>query len=300
VLDADGDGAPDVFVTNDGVPNFLFHNNRDGTFDETALIAGVAVPSHGRALSSMGVDARDYDRDGAVDIAVTALTGETFPLFRGDGRGTFVEATHTSGLAVASARTSGWCAAWIDADNDGWPDLFTSNAHVNDRIEAFEATTWKQANSLFRNDGMGRFAEVRDAGFEGRPAAHRGCAPVDVDGDGRLDIVVSALGGPAELWRNASQGGHWLVVRLTGTRSNRDGIGAKVTVEAGGRQQVREVRSGGSYVSHNDMRVHVGLGRAAVVDRVTIRWPSGQVDTIAGIAADRFYVVREGGGIEPR
>jgi hypothetical protein len=147
MLDVDRDGWTDIFVTNDAVPNFLFRNKGDGTFDETALLAGVAVPAHGRAVSSMGVDAQDYDRDGAADVAVTALTGETFPLFRGDGRGGFLEATHTSGLAVLSARRSGWCAAFLDADNDGWLDLFTSNSHVNDRIDAFESTTWKTRTS---------------------------------------------------------------------------------------------------------------------------------------------------------
>jgi hypothetical protein len=289
-LDYDNSGTMDVFVTNDGVPNFLFRNNGNGTFDEVALVTGVAVPSHGRAVSSMGVDAQDYDNDGAIDLAVTALTGETFPLFRNDGRGTFTEATHTSGLAQLTARRSGWCAAFIDADNDGWKDLFTSNAHVNDRIEAFEATTWKQANSLFRNRGDGTWADTPGAGFDSAVAAHRGCAPLDADGDGRLDLVVAALGAPAELWRNVTEGaGHWLVVRLVGTKSNRDGIGARVTV---GRQS-RVMATSLGYASSSHAGLHFGLGDRTEIERIDVAWPSGTKQVIEKVQADRLVTITE-------
>jgi hypothetical protein len=289
-LDYDGDALLDVFVTNDGVPNFLFHNNGDGTFGEVGLLAGVAVPSHGRAVSSMGVDAQDYDNDGATDIAVTALTGETFPLFRSDGRGAFIEATHSSGLAALSTRRSGWCAALVDADNDGWKDLFTSNAHVNDRIEAFEATSWKQSNSLFRNQGDGRFTEVSGAGFDAAVAAHRGCAPLDVDGDGRLDLVVSALGSPAELWRNTTEPiGHWITVRLVGTKSNRDGIGARVTIG----QQVRTMTTTVGYASSSHGGLHFGLGSRLDVDRIDVRWPSGATQRVEHVKGDRVLTITE-------
>jgi hypothetical protein len=290
MLDVDRDGWTDVFVTNDAVPNFLFRNRRDGTFEETALLAGVSTPAHGRAVSSMGVDAQDYDRDGAADLAVTALTGETFPLFRGDGRGAFLEATHTSGLAVLAARRSGWCAAFLDADNDGWLDLFTSNAHVNDRIDAFESTTWKQANSLFRNRGDGTFVEVPDAGFAALAAAHRGCAPADLDGDGRLDLVVSALGDPAELWRNVSTGdAHWIAVRLVGAKSNRDGIGARVTL--GSQTQTKSTSVG--YASSVHAPLHFGLGPATAVDRIEVVWPSGAKQIVEKPEIDRVVTVLE-------
>jgi hypothetical protein len=290
VLDYDRDGHQDVFVTNDAAPNFLFRNKGDGGFDEVALVAGVAVPSHGRPVSSMGVDAQDFDRDGAVDILVTALNGETFPLFRGDGRGAFVEATHTSGLATLSARRSGWCAAFVDVDNDGWQDLFTANAHVNDRIDAFESTTWKQASSLFRNQGDGRFAEVAEAGFGGRIAAHRGCAAADFDGDGRLDLVVSALGEPAELWRNVTaSAGHWLTVRLVGTKSNRDGIGARVTIGS----DARTLTTSAGYASSAHAGLHFGLGTRPVVDRIDIEWPSGVKQSVEQAAVDRTITITE-------
>ena len=271
-------------------PNFLFRNKGDGTFDEVALLAGVAVPAHGRAVSSMGVDAQDYDNDGATDLAVTALTGETFPLFRNDGAGAFVEATHASGLAPLTARRSGWCAVLMDADNDGWKDLFTADAHVNDRIDAFEATAWKQPNALFRNRGAGQFAGVADSGFDGRAAAHRGCAALDVDADGRLDLVVSALGEPAELWRNVTQGaGHWLVVKLVGTRSNRDGIGARVRVAG----QVRMMTTSAGYASSAHVGLHFGLGARTTVDRVEVTWPGGVTQTVETVAADRIITVTE-------
>jgi hypothetical protein len=290
MLDVDRDGWTDVFVTNDAVPNFLFRNKGDGTFDEMALLAGVAVPAHGRAVSSMGVDAQDYDRDGAADLAVTALTGETFPLFRGDGRGGFLEATHTSGLAVLSARRSGWCAAFLDADNDGWLDLFTSNAHVNDRIDAFESTTWKQASSLFRNRGDGTFGDVADAGFATRIAAHRGCAPADFDGDGRLDLVVSALGDAAELWRNASAGEqHWIAVRLVGTKSNRDGLGARVTIGP----QTRTLSTSIGYASSVHAPLHFGLGTQTKIERIEVVWPSGTKQVVESPQIDRVVTITE-------
>ena len=232
--DYDHDGDIDAFVTNDTVPNFLFRNNGDGTFAEAALIAGVAVPESGRPISGMGVDFQDYDNDGWEDIHLTGISGETFPLFRNDSRtrpGTFVETTASSGIGRLSARLSGWCSVFADVDNDGAKDLFTANSHPNDRIERSEATGWQQPNSLFLNDGRGRFRDATvESGFGNAVAVHRGCAVADFDADGRSDIVVLVLGGQPELWHNETTSGNaWLDVRLTGTRSNRDGIGARVS-----------------------------------------------------------------------
>ena len=235
--DFDHDGHLDIFITNDAVPNFLFRNNGDGTFTETALLAGVSVPDTGRPTSSMGVDAQDYDNDGWEDIQFTALTGETFPLFRNDAakrRGTFVEVTQSSGLAALTVKSSGWCSIAGDFDNDGWKDLFTANSHVNDRIGDFEALEFRQPNSLFLNDGHGRFRDATaGAGLATTLAAHRGCGIADFNGDGRLDVVVVSLGSAAELWQNDSAAGFAVADRAAGRHEEQP----RRHRRAGGRRQ---------------------------------------------------------------
>ena len=271
--DFDRDGRLDAFVANDAVPSFLFRNNGDGTFAETALLRGVSVPAAGRPISAMGTDAQDYDNDGWDDIHLTALSGETFPLFRNDGRGSFVETTQPSGLAALTTPRSGWCTAFADVDNDGAKDLFTANSHVNDRIGASEAVGWAQANSLFVNDGKGRFRDATaESGLGGAAAVHRGCGIADFDGDGRLDVVVLALGSRAELWKNESgTANRWLIVRPRGTKSNRDGIGARITVG----NQTRLVTTAAGYASSSHAGAHFGLGEGAETVRVVVHWPSG-------------------------
>jgi hypothetical protein len=288
--DFDHDGRMDVFVTNDTVPNFLFHNNGDGTFTETALFAGVSVPASGRPVSSMGTDSQDYDNDGWEDIFLTALSGETFPLFRNDAHRAFAEATQASGLATLTAKSAGWCAILSDIDNDGNKDIFTANSHANDRIGEFETVAWKQANSLFINDGRGRFRDATaESGLASALAAHRGCGVGDFDGDGRLDVVVLVLGARAELWRNESAADNrWLIVRLVGTKSNRDGIGARVTVGA----QVRTMTTAAGYASSSHAGVHFGLGTANVV-RVEIQWPSGTRQTLENVKANQVIEITE-------
>jgi hypothetical protein len=289
--DYDHDGRLDAFVTNDTVPNFLFHNKGDGTFEETALFSGVSVPDTGRPISSMGTDFQDYDNDGWEDIHLTALGGETFPLFRNDGHGAFAEATQSSGLARLTVRLSGWCAVVSDFDNDGWKDIFTANSHVNDRIGLFEAIAFKQANSLFVNDGRGRFSDATTlSGLGGDVATHRGCGVADFNGDGRLDVVVLVLGAPAELWQNESgPGNRWLIVRLTGTTGNRDGIGARVAVG----NQVRTMTSAAGYASSSHTGLHFGLGGAATIDRVEVQWPSGARQTIEHVKTNQVLDVKE-------
>ena len=198
--------ASTSFVTNDTVPNFLFRNNGDGTFARNGARSPASpCPTSGRPVSGMGTDFQDYDNDGWEDIHLTALSGETFPLFRNDGRGAFVETTQSSGLAALTAKSSGWCTILADIDNDGWKDIFTANSHANDRIGESEAIGWKQANSLFVNDGRGRFRDATaESGLAGAVAAHRGCGVADFNADGRLDLVVLALGARAELWQNES------------------------------------------------------------------------------------------------
>ena len=298
--DFDEDGFTDAYVTNDKLPSFLFRNRGDGTFTETGLLAGVALPEHGQDVSAMGADARDVDNDGRPDIHVTALAGESFPLFRNAGKGAFQDATHRARLAPLVAARSGWANALVDLDNDGWKDLFTANSHVNDEIERFEANRYRLTNSVFRNAGDGTFADVSDASglSAAEPRAHRGAGFADLDGDGRVDVVVSALGAPAELWWNQSADtGHWLAVRLAGTKSNRDGMGAVVKVTAGSdprwRRQWNSMTSAVGYASSSRGPVHFGTGAAAVLDTVEVRWPGGAVQVVKDVKADQVLTLAE-------
>ena len=287
--DYDEDGRVDVFVTNDNLPNFLFRNAGGARFDETALLAGVALPDNGKPVSSMGADWRDYDNDGQPDLVVTALAGETYPLFRGDGAGSFRDATHASRLAALTARHSGWGVGWVDFNNDGFRDLFTANSHVNDLVERFEANKYKEPNSLFVNQRGAVFADASES-FQNLARAHRGAAFADFDNDGRVDIVVSALGEPAELWRNTTgAAGHWLRVTLRGIRSNRDGIGARRPRRrpAGHAIDRRELRL------VQPLRSTLGLGAAAGPLTVVVDWPSGAVQKVEGVRPDQVLAITE-------
>lgn len=285
--DYDQDGLTDLFVTNDNLPNFLFRNLGNGKFEETALLAGAALLDHGKPVASMGADFRDYDNDGLPDISVTALSGETFPLFRNAGRGSFRDATFSSRLAAASGRHSGWGNGFADFNNDGFKDLFTANSHVNDLVEQFEPAKYKEPNSLFLNMGDGTFREV-EAGFGGAVKAHRGNAFADFNNDGRIDIVVSALGEPAELWENVSPGGnHWLIVKPQGTKANRDGIGTELRIGS----QRNPMTSAVGYASSSHGGVHFGLGKTESVN-LEVRWPGGSVQKL-DVTADRIITVRE-------
>jgi enediyne biosynthesis protein E4 len=286
--DYDKNGFPDAFVTNDNLPNFLFRNRGNGAFEEVALIAGVAFLDHGKPVASMGTDFRDYDNDGHPDIVLTALFGETFPLFRNTGRKAFADASYSSRLGQLTAPHSGWCVAFGDFDNDGWKDLFTANSHVNDQVELFEATTYKAPNTVFANRGDGAFAAAA-AGLKSA-RAHRGCAIADFDNDGRLDAVVSSLGEPAELWRNISPAkNNWIALKLTGARGNRDAIGAAIRI--GSQTNLRTSALG--YASSSHTAVHFGLGPLTRVPEIEIRWPSGRVQKLADVPANQVLVVKE-------
>jgi hypothetical protein len=298
--DYDEDGYQDAYITNDKLPSFLLHNRKNGTFQETALVAGVSLPEHGQDISAMGADFRDYDNDGRPDIHVTALAGESFPLYRNLGKGLFQDVTYPTLLSPLVAARSGWSNGFLDFDNDGWKDLFTANSHVNDAIDRFESTAYRLTNSLFQGLGDGTFRDASaEAGLASGPArAHRGAAFGDFDDDGRVDVVVTSLQEPAELWRNeTADSGHWLRVRLVGTTSNRDGIGAVVTIAATAdprwRQQVNHMTTAVGYASSTSGPVHVGTGAAKTIDRVEIRWPSGIVQVLENIATDRVLTVTE-------
>ena len=288
--DYDLDGWPDAFVTNDTEGDFLFRNLGNGGFQETGLLSGVAFASDGRPISSMGVDFRDYDNDGLPDIHVTALNRQTFPLFRNLGHGLFEDATARSGLHRMTVSRSGWANALVDFDNDGRRDLFVATSHVNDLAEQFENAKYEQPNALFRNEGKGTFEDISDRVADFLPAAHRGAAFADFDGDGRVDVVVSAISAPSELWRNeTSNRNHWLGVRLVGTASNSDGIGARVKV---GNQAAMNVSSAG-YASSSLVPLHFGLGRSPGPREIEIHWPSGIDQTIEIVDLNRVVTVSE-------
>ena len=290
--DYDSDGRIDAFVTNDTEPNFLFRNKGDGTFEEVGLLAGVAFDSGGKAISSMGVDFRDYDNDGRPDLNITALGKQTFPLFRNTGNGDFEDAGYASGLGRLSLNVSGWCNGFVDLNNDGWKDIFTANSHVNDEVERMESAKFKQPNSIFVNLGNGRFEDAsRAAGADFRTArAHRGCAFADFNGDGKMDILVSSLGEPAELWENISPGqNHWIVIKLVGTRSNRDGIGARVRIGT----QTNHMTTSVGYASSSHYGVHFGLGASQTIETLRIEWPSGSTQVLTNIKADQVLKIVE-------
>ena len=287
--DYDFDGYPDIFVANDKMPNFLYRNVGDGTFEETALLAGVALQDHGMAVSGMGVDFRDYDNDGRPDLLFTALAGESYPLFRNTGSGVFRDVTFSSGMSAMSFNRSGWSIGLVDFDNDGWKDVFAANSHVNDTVEHFQATQYRLANSIHANRGDGTFLDVRGAGLDA-VRAHRGAAFADFNEDGRMDAVVTALGERAELWENVSVGtGNWIAFDLVGSESNRAGIGAQVRIAG----QVNEMTTSVGYASSRHGAVHFGLGAAETVPRVQVRWPSGTVQDLSGILANRVLRVVE-------
>ncbi len=299
--DLTGDGWPDLYVANDSVPNLLFRNNRNGTFSEDGLLSGVALSVDGRAQAGMGVAAGDYSGDLRLDLVVTNFSHDHTTLYENGESGLFTDVSYAAGVAATAGPYLGWGVGFVDADNDGRLDLFVANGHVYPEVDRHGVgSRYAQRNQIFRLERAGRF---RDAGAQAGPGllvekSSRGAAFGDYDNDGDLDVLVANMNDRPTLLRNdTTGGGHGVTVRLVGTASNRDGLGARVTIDAGGGRQVREVQSGGSYLSHSDTRAHFGLGEAARVDRIEIRWPSGRVDTATGLAGDRFYLAREGSGI---
>ena len=290
--DYDGDGLMDIFVTNDKMRNFLFHNLGHGKFEEVGMQAGVALLDTGNPVSGMGVDFRDYDNDGLPDIAFSALAGETFPLYRNLGRGSFEDVTYSSNMALASRIYSGFGLGMFDFNNDGWKDIFTANSHVNDRVDLYEATEYKLHNSVFLNRGTGTFQDVSDTVGQDflTPRAHRGTAFADFNNDGRMDAVVTSLGEAPELWKNVTAGENsWLIFKLEGTRSNRDGIGAVIRVDG----QSNQMTSALSYASSSNFGVHFGTGKLKQAKKIEIRWPSGTKQVLSNVPTNQVLRVRE-------
>jgi len=297
VADYDGDGWPDIFVGNDKLFNFLFHNKGNGKFEEVAFETGVALPENGNLISNMGVDFRDLFNHGHPDLAMVALAGETFPLYRNTGKGGFEAVTAESGMSVLCNSMSGYSPNIADFDNDGWKDLFVSRGEVQSPAMA-DRLHIDQPNTVFRNLGNGRWTALTDeAGFGAQPARrHRGSAVGDFRHDGKLDVVVTALSAPAEIWMNDSPGeNHWMDVKLEGTKSNRDGIGARIRITAGGHAQYNHMTTACGYASSSAGPVHFGLGPAKAVDEIEIRWPSGTTQVLKNVSADQVLRVKEPG-----
>jgi hypothetical protein len=301
VGDFDDDGWPDVFVANDSTPNFLFQGAGGGRFTEIGLRAGVAVATDGRARAGMGTDAGDYDGDGQVDLVVTNLDLEMDSLYRGLGNRLFAYATPESGIGPATLPYVGFGVVFLDFDNDMQLDLAVANGHIMDNAPLFRAgATYAQRNLLFRNVGRGRFTDVgRDAGSGfALEKVSRGLFSGDIDNDGDLDLLVTNNGQTADLLRNdGGNRNNALLVRTVGRQSNRDGVGAKLRLTAGGRTQIREVKAGSSYLGQNDARQHFGLGTVTRVDRLEVRWPSGRTEVVQNVPVNQIITIREGDGI---
>ncbi len=299
IADFDGDGYTDIFVANDKSPNFLFHNLGGKKFEEISELAGVAVTADGKPISSMGVDFRDVNNDGQPDIWYTALEKESFPLLLYDKDMLFDDATARSGVGWATMKMSGWGNGIYDFDNDGWKDLFVARGHVLDNSERVMSWPYPQPNSILRNLGNGKFEDVSTGvgpDFQ-VPAVHRGVAFGDLDNDGRIDVVVTAIGGQLEVFHNVTPNkNHWIELQLRGIKSsNRMGIGARIKITGeDGSKQYNHVTTSVGYESSSDSRVHFGLGGAsAKVKEIEILWPSGIRQVLQDVQDDRVVVIEE-------
>ncbi len=298
-LDFNGDGWIDLYVANDSNPSALYLNNADGTFKDIAVAAGCAYSQDGKPQAGMGVAVGDYDRNGTVDLFKTNFAGDTSTLYANDGKGSCEDRTFAGGIGL-NTRWLGWGVGFLDLDNDGWLDLFLVNGHVYPEVQRVQTEAgYKQRKIVYRNLGNGRFQDVSErlGPPVTTPAAGRGAAFADLDNDGDIDVVVNNVHAEPDLFRlDLQPGAHWITLKLIGTRSNRSAIGARVRLFSSDSPQLQEVRGGGSYFSQNDLRVHFGLGRSAVMDRIEIRWPNGLEEQWKNLEVDRIVTLTEGTG----
>jgi hypothetical protein len=299
--DYDNDGWPDLLVANDSVPNYLYHNNHDGTFTDAGMLSGIALSGEGMELGNMGVDFADYDHSGRLSLFVTTFEEQPNALWRNVGANGFEDVSWTSGVGRPSYPYVCWGTGFFDMANAGWPDLFVACGHVFPQVDTLDTgPRYREPVLLHRNNRDGTFDEVsKEAGLADLPLkSRRGAAFGDIFNTGNVDIVLLNVGEPPSLLLNTNRDtNHRVLFKLMGTKSNRAAIGARVTIRAGGVQQIGEVRGGGSYLSQNDLRLHFGLGGAAKIESVEVRWPSGKVETLANVAADSIYRIVEGEGI---
>lgn len=302
--DYDNDGWPDLYVTNDGGPNYLYHNKHDGTFEDVGLLSGASLSLAGVERAGMGVDIGDFDRDGKLDIYVTNYSEETDALFWNQADKGFVDIADSAGISRATYFWVGWGIGFADFENSGWPDIFVAHGHVYPQMDIIKGgAPYKEPVTLFRNNRNRTFTDITSlAGLDQLPPlSRRGVAFGDVNNDGKTDILMLNVAGPPTLLINRSENAsHAVMFKLIGTKSNKAAIGARITLQAGGLTQIDEVRSGASYLSQNDLRLHFGLGKETAINTVDILWPSGNKETYQNLAADLIYTVVEGSGIVQR
>jgi len=298
--DYDNDGWPDLYVANDSGPNYLYHNRRDGTFEDIGMLSGTAVSSDGLEQGSMGVDWGDYLHEGSLSMFVTNFAEQPDTLYHNLGKDSFADVSWASRLAKPTYPYVGWGTAFFDMDNDGWLDLLIANGHVYPQADSDRnSAPYRQPIQLFRNNRDGTFEDQSSVLASLPPASRRGAAFGDINNDGNVDIVIVNIDGPPTLLLNQTESNHHRVsFRLVGTKSNKAAIGARVTVKAGKLVQFSEVRGGGSYISQNDHRLHFGLGSEATLNQVEIQWPSGKSETLRDVPADFVYTIVEGQGVQ--
>jgi hypothetical protein len=296
--DYDNDGWPDLFVANDGLNAYLYHNEHNNTFDEIGIISGMGLTSRGNAMAAMCISLGDYDNDGWLDLFITDFQKNSDHLWHNDGKGSFDEVSDQAGITVPTRDVLSFGGGFFDYDNDGWLDLLIANGHVYPEVEQVSPDVhFKQINSLFHNEGNGKFVETTKLAGNGfqTPYVGRGVAFADFDNDGFMDLVVGNNGDPPLLLHNSGgNGNHFLNFKLVGTKSNRDAMGARIRVQAGGISQIREIAGGGSYLSQSDLRAHLGLGKATRAETVEVKWPSGQRQVFHDVDSDKFYLIEEG------